>query len=160
MGGKAGEGTGESTGRDVTQHVANRGTSMALGAAGLGWAGEVLALARVAKGPGKKTPGVTPAFRHQCLLGGADPVVETAKAFERRLARDRSYELGTGNPEATFGFTILQADMEPVDSLGQICRPALTVRATLVDRSGKTLWQRQSSGAGRAHTWPQDCSRG
>ena len=82
-----------------------------------------------------------------------DPLTETAKAFERRLARSGSYQLETTNPEAAFTFKILRADMEPVDALGQSCRPTLTVLATLVDRSGKTLWQRQSSGAGRAHTW-------
>jgi hypothetical protein len=103
--------------------------------------------------PGKKKAGVSQAFKQQCLLGGADPAVETATAFERRLVRGRVFTLDARAPEATFHFTIVRADMEAMDEMGRSCRPSLRVRATLVDRAGKALWQRQGAGVGRAHTW-------
>ena len=112
---------------------------MALGAAELGWAGEVLDLAGVVRGSKEKMEGISPAFRQQCLLSEADPMAETSRAFERRLARGKVYTLDAVAPEATFRFTIVRADLEAVDAMGQSCRPSLTARATLVDRAGENF---------------------
>ncbi len=153
-GSAAAAGEDPSTGARVGRHVAKRGASTALGMVGLGWANEVFDLANLARGAGEKE-GISPAFRQQCLLSGADPMGETAKAFERRLARNKVYTLDATAPEAMFRFSIVRADLAAVDQMGQFVRPALTVRATLIDRGGKTLWQRQGQGTSQARTWSE-----
>lgn len=144
-----------SLGREVGNHLLKRGTSAALGAAKLGWAGDLIDLAGVAKGSRPKKAGVSAAFRHQCLISTVDPTELTARALERRLVRQSKFTLDSHEPEATVHLAIVQADLKSTDSMGLTAQPSFTVQARLVDRKGAVIWKNSATGSGGTHRWSE-----
>ena len=147
---------GESSlGREVGSHLLKRGTSAALGAAKLGWAGDLIDLAGIGKSSRSKKPGVSAAFRHQCLISSVDPVEITARALEMRLGKNNRFTLDSRTPDATIHLTIVDADLKSADAMGLAAQPSFTVQARLVDRKGTVIWKKSATGAGGTHRWSE-----
>ncbi len=153
--GEVASGGESSLGREVGSHLLKRGTSAALGAAKLGWAGDLIDLAGIGKSSRSKKAGVSPAFRHQCLISGVDPVEITARALEMRLGKNNRFTLDSREPDATIHLTIVDADLKSADAMGLAAQPSLTVQARLVDRKGGVIWKKSATGAGGTHRWSE-----
>lgn len=153
--GEVSSGGEHSLGREVGSHILRRGTSAALGAANLGWAGELIDLAGIGKSSRSKKAGVSAAFRHQCLISSVDPVELTARALERHLGKHTGFTLNTRDPDATIHLTISEADLKSADAMGLAAQPSLTVQARLVDRKGIVIWKKSATGAGGTHRWSE-----
>lgn len=153
--GEVASGGDSSLGREVGNHLLKRGTSAALGAAKLGWAGDLIDLAGIGKSSRSKKTGVSAAFRHQCLISSVDPVELTARALERHLGKHSGFTLNTRDPDATIQLKISEANLKSADAMGLAAQPSLTVQARLVDRKGAVIWERSATGSGGTHRWSE-----
>ena len=153
--GEVGSGGDSSLGREVGNRLVKRGASAALGAAKLGWVGDLIDLAGIGKSARSKKAGASPAFRQQCLISSVDPVEITARSLERRLGRHSRFTLDSDAPDATIHLMIVDADLKSIDAMGLAAQPSLTVQARLVDRKGAVIWKKSATGAGGTHRWSE-----
>jgi hypothetical protein len=131
------------TSNRLAARVLKRGASYGLGFLGLGIFGG-LALDAADLGTPAKTGEISKVALRILAEARTDPGELLAARMEKELARN-GFVVSSKTPDAVIRFELQRLTLIPADDLKLKHKPALTVRATMVDSKNRTLWRHSAA---------------